>query len=1712
MFLATVVLVAALFLGSAASAGLKAVGTGETKQNNITSSISAIPSTTALAPHTAMPSIQPHSQTPRMDRGQFYAYDLYSYYTVTFETDAVLNNLAYAGIYFFSGGDMDLDGNWYVVGYYGGLYSIDKDTGIYTTIAPSTIYCDSLVFDTSTQTWYVSSGNMLYTMDITDGSTNLVGSFGTADYMISLMCDSAGNMYGYTVSFSQNTHLYSIDKGTGIATDLGSMGHVLCYAQEGKFDRNDDTLYLAAYDVGMGQSYLATVDPSNPANYNILALFSPMDEIDALAIPYELSQFAHDVGVKSIVAPVSGNAGTIIPEVTVKNFNKTNDEYSVPVTLTIYKNQYANYLNEHFDGTFPPAGWNAGASDYWVQNFGTNAGGTSPEAILWYWNDYGGTGTLTSPYVDTSAETGTLLLSFRSYIYLWTSGLLANVEVTPDGGTNWYNLNGQGNIWSNPVTSSQGPKLYTVDISAYKGTQTGVRFAYSGLYYWMYYWAIDDVRMFSEVQLTDYPATTVYANVPHDTIVDVTFPAWTPTDMGVSENVNLEYVVNATTQMSYDENTHNDYKQKTFDLAYGYFHNVAITAVNSPESGLAEIQPVNVTLENHGQNDESVNVNVQIGLKTVTGTTEDFETSDGGYTHTDFTMYTPSDIWAWGQPTSGPGSAHSGTNCWATVLGGNYPDGMDARLETQNFVVPSNAELSFWQWYEFESYWDGGNVKISNDDGATWAIIYPVGGYPQIGTSTANYGIPGEDAYSPTSGGWVKASFDLQAYTGQTVKLRFHAGSDGSVNYAGWYIDDVTIAAIGSVLEYDHTVTVDIAAGASMFVTGLPDWKPLDVPLGYTEEYLVTATATLNGFTELGCYGFEDYVPPAGGWTISPAGSWQQYNYYTPGYATPCAELPYNYAPDWTDDTFTSPPVDTTGYGTLTLSYASYISWYYDSDTYFYVEVTADGVNWYDVTPWSNPCTGNIGPSWYSADISAYISTQTQVRFRFYGYAYDFNYWYIDDVSFGPYYTDFSGAFPPAGSPGYLPGWTEQVIVGSGPQFFTVGTVNTQYPWCTPHSGDYMEEYNSYSLPTGDQALLIYNTPLDLASMGYSSYILTFWMFWYYGYDYLNVEASTDGINWVTLAVFYDTYDPIHSNVWTQQSVDLSAYAGESTVYLAFSGYSSWWYNMFFDDICILGAGEIPDGYPADNTLSEVITLSYEHDVGVVTITEPSYNPMKLDDVIFHQGYWSPDESWAFDTSGMALNYLCYDDFYGLTDSFGSITVTGLSLANNGGWIETSPNLVFDVTFYEDNAGQPGAVIQTITGLVPTSIVDTGLDYIGFSQYVWTIDLGTTISLTSGWMSVQSEIPADNGNLMWATGPDGTLNAYQLQSGVLVALGQNMCFDLIKAAPPPGGDWPPGTYHVAGIVKNIGVTFSEINIPVEAIITHTDNSTVIYDETTTVAGPLAPGETALVTFPDDFTLYNSSTWEGAYKVEIKTLLPGDDHSNNDKKTMTFKMGIVDVLPPITNHTITGTFGNNGWYVSNVVITLTAYDPAPPLKADPKPASGVNHTYYKLHAADNWTEYTGPVTVSTDGNYELSYYSVDKGTPGHPFNTETVKGPFAFKMDKTAPTIVLTVLALNAMKNKWLLNATVADATSGVFKVEFYVDDVLEGNDTVGPYYTFEYKGKGKVAQAIVYDNAGNSAMSLQVNEYIPDYNSQQSQQLLNQNMQTPSFQQILLQK
>jgi len=145
----------------------------------------------------------------------------------------------------------------------------------------------------------------------------------------------------------------------------------------------------------------------------------------------------------------------------------------------------------------------------------------------------------------------------------------------------------------------------------------------------------------------------------------------------------------------------------------------------------------------------------------------------------------------------------------------------------------------------------------------------------------------------------------------------------------------------------------------------------------------------------------------------------------------------------------------------------------------------------------------------------------------------------------------------------------------------------------------------------------------------------------------------------------------------------------------------------------------------------------------------------------------------------------------------------------------------------------------------------------------------------------------------------------------------------------------------------------------------------------------------------------------------------------------------DITPPVTTISFdppTPT-GKNGWYADDVEIILEATDDM----------SGVNATYYRLNEGE-WETYVEPFTIESDDNYVIEYYSVDNAS-----NVEDVKSA-EFKIDQTPPTIDLTWEA-DKEDGIWYITftATCSDATSGMDRVEFYMDDELVCTDNEAPY-------------------------------------------------------------
>jgi PKD repeat protein len=174
----------------------------------------------------------------------------------------------------------------------------------------------------------------------------------------------------------------------------------------------------------------------------------------------------------------------------------------------------------------------------------------------------------------------------------------------------------------------------------------------------------------------------------------------------------------------------------------------------------------------------------------------DLESDDGGLV--------ASQGWQWGQPsgTGNPG-AHSGTRVWATTLGGDYLPNAHWYLDLAAVTVPEGGRLSFWHFYDIEqgsNDWDGGNVSARLSGVGGYTVITPDGGYPSSDVVAL-----GEPGFTGSTGGWQEVTFDLSAWAGETVDLRWHFASDSSVQELGWYLDDVAVTGAVQSADFEFS-------------------------------------------------------------------------------------------------------------------------------------------------------------------------------------------------------------------------------------------------------------------------------------------------------------------------------------------------------------------------------------------------------------------------------------------------------------------------------------------------------------------------------------------------------------------------------------------------------------------------------------------------------------------------------------------------------------------------------------------------------------------------------------------------------------------------------------------------------------------------------------------------------------------------------------------
>jgi PKD repeat protein len=185
-------------------------------------------------------------------------------------------------------GALTLDGRLLICEFYNGaLWEIDLATCETTEIGGGGTGMNGLTCDPTTNQLYGASGNGatggLWKIDQDTGEQEYIGDFVSTAWMIGIACNLDGVLYGWDIS---PDYLYTIDKETGEATQVGPLGFDLSYQQDGAFCLEDNILYLAAFTSSPQYgSYLLKCD-ENTGECTIIGQFEGNVEANWLVIPY----------------------------------------------------------------------------------------------------------------------------------------------------------------------------------------------------------------------------------------------------------------------------------------------------------------------------------------------------------------------------------------------------------------------------------------------------------------------------------------------------------------------------------------------------------------------------------------------------------------------------------------------------------------------------------------------------------------------------------------------------------------------------------------------------------------------------------------------------------------------------------------------------------------------------------------------------------------------------------------------------------------------------------------------------------------------------------------------------------------------------------------------------------------------------------------------------------------------------------------------------------------------------------------------------------------------------------------------------------------------------------------------------------------------------------------------------------------------------------
>ncbi|MEK9137179.1 MAG: hypothetical protein AAB393_08655, partial [Bacteroidota bacterium] len=205
-------------------------------------------------------------------------------------TPGTLVTVAPWGTSNFFAGDFSNDNNTFygINGTTNNLVRVDTNTAAQTVIGPVTVTSGhtwtSMKIDPTSGTAYATSTNItastLYTINLTNGATTVVGSMTPIPSVIGMAISPSGQMYAYAL----DDQFYSVNKATGAATLIGPIGFDANFAQDMDYDNTTGTLYMAAYNNSLSRGELRTVNTTTGSTFLIGPLGATASEVDPIAI------------------------------------------------------------------------------------------------------------------------------------------------------------------------------------------------------------------------------------------------------------------------------------------------------------------------------------------------------------------------------------------------------------------------------------------------------------------------------------------------------------------------------------------------------------------------------------------------------------------------------------------------------------------------------------------------------------------------------------------------------------------------------------------------------------------------------------------------------------------------------------------------------------------------------------------------------------------------------------------------------------------------------------------------------------------------------------------------------------------------------------------------------------------------------------------------------------------------------------------------------------------------------------------------------------------------------------------------------------------------------------------------------------------------------------------------------------------------------------